>query len=74
MPYIKGCQYIFLLIHVFLSIIINIMSTDKPKILLTIDKDLLEKIEDFRFGNRINTRSEAIRRLIKEALKKYEEK
>jgi len=50
------------------------MPTDKPKILLTIDKDLLEQIEDFRFGNRINTRSEAIRRLIKEALKKYEKK
>jgi len=50
------------------------MPTDKPKILLTIDKDLLEQIEDFRFGNRVNTRSEAIRRLIKEALQKYEKK
>jgi len=50
------------------------MPTDKPKILLTIDKDLLEQIEDFRFENRVNTRSEAIRRLIKEALKKYEKK
>ena len=50
------------------------MPTEKPKILLTIDKDLLEKVEDFRFGNRINTRSEALRRLIKEGLKKYEKK
>ena len=48
------------------------MPTDKPKILLTIDEDLLEKVEDFRFENRINTRSEALRRLIKEALQKYE--
>ena len=48
------------------------MPTDKPKILLTIDKDLLEKVEDFRYSNRIPTRSEAIRRLIEEALKKYE--
>ena len=50
------------------------MPTDKPKILLTIDKDLLEKVEDFRFENRINTRSEAFRRLIREALQKYEKK
>jgi metal-responsive CopG/Arc/MetJ family transcriptional regulator len=38
------------------------------------DDDLLERIDDFRFDNRINSRSEAIRRLINEALKKYEKK
>ena len=48
------------------------MPTDNPKVLITLDKDLLEKIEDFRYGNRIPTRSGAVRRLIKEALKKYE--
>jgi len=48
------------------------MATDKPRILLTVDNDLLEQIDDFRFNNRINTRSEAIRRLLQEALKKYE--
>ena len=48
------------------------MPSNKPRILITFDKDLLEKIEDFRFGNRIATRSEAIRRLLEEALKKYE--
>jgi hypothetical protein len=46
----------------------------KPRILLTVDKDLLERIDDFRFENRINSRSEAIRRLIKESLKKYGKK
>ena len=39
-----------------------------------IDKDLLKRLEDFRFDNRINTMSEAIRRLLEEALKKYEKK
>ena len=48
------------------------MATDKPRILLTVDAELLERIDDFRFGNRINTRSEAIRRLLDEALKKHE--
>jgi len=46
------------------------MPTDKPKILLLIDENLLKRVDDFRFENRINTRSEAIRRLIEEGLKK----
>ena len=50
------------------------MATDKPRILITIDKDLLEKVEDFRFENRISSRSKAIRLLIEEGLKKYEKK
>lgn len=39
---------------------------------MVLDNDLLEKIEDFRFDNRITSRSKAIRLLIEEALKKYE--
>jgi hypothetical protein len=35
---------------------------------------LCRLLEDFRFDNRINTMSEAIRRLLEEALKKYEDK
>jgi metal-responsive CopG/Arc/MetJ family transcriptional regulator len=50
------------------------MPTGKPRILITMDESLLERIDDFRFDNRISTRSEAIRRLIDEALKKYEKK
>ncbi len=50
------------------------MPTDKPILNFAIDKELLERLDDFRFGNRINTRSEAIRRLLEEALKKYEKK
>jgi metal-responsive CopG/Arc/MetJ family transcriptional regulator len=50
------------------------MPTEKPKIIFVADNDLLERLDDFRFDNRINSRSEAIRRLINEALKKYEKK
>jgi len=50
------------------------MPTDKPKIIFVADNELLERLDDFRFENRINTRSEAIRRLLDEALKKYETK
>jgi metal-responsive CopG/Arc/MetJ family transcriptional regulator len=34
-------------------------------------EDLLKRIDDYRFENRINSRSEAIRRLIEEGLKKH---
>jgi metal-responsive CopG/Arc/MetJ family transcriptional regulator len=50
------------------------MPTKKPKIIFVADDELLERLDDFRFDNRINTRSEAIRRLLNEALKKYEKK
>jgi metal-responsive CopG/Arc/MetJ family transcriptional regulator len=46
------------------------MSTDKPKIIFAMEEDLLKRIDDYRFENRINSRSEAIRRLIEEGLKK----
>jgi metal-responsive CopG/Arc/MetJ family transcriptional regulator len=35
---------------------------------------MLEKIEDFRFSNRIPSRAEAIRKLIDEGLKHIKEK
>lgn len=46
------------------------MATDKPKILLILEDDLLRRIEDYRFENRVNSRAEAIRRLIEEGLKR----
>jgi len=49
--------------------IFRVMPTNKPKIIFVADKDLLERLDDFRFENRINTRSEAIRRLLDNALK-----
>ena len=50
------------------------MPSKKPKLLFVVDKELIKKIDDFRFENRINSRSEAIRRLINEGLKNYEKK
>ena len=48
------------------------MPTQKNILNFVVDKDLMERLDDFRFGNRIKTMSEAIRRLLDEALKKYE--
>ena len=50
------------------------MPTEKPKIIFVAEQKLLERLDGFRFENRINSRSEAIRRLIDEGLKKYEKK
>lgn len=50
------------------------MPTKKDILNFAVDKNLLERLDDFRFENRINSRSEAIRRLLKEALKKYQKK
>jgi len=48
------------------------MPTEKPIMNFVVDNDLLKRIDDYRFNNRINTRSEAIRRLIEEGLKASE--
>ncbi|MCX5824994.1 MAG: ribbon-helix-helix domain-containing protein [Deltaproteobacteria bacterium] len=45
------------------------MPTEKPILNFAIDDDLLKRIDDFRYDNRISSRSEAIRRLIEEGLK-----
>lgn len=47
------------------------MATDKPRFSITVDKELLEQIEDYRFGNRIGKRSDAIVNLIKYGLTFY---
>ena len=48
------------------------MPTEKPKILIVLEDELIKRIDDFRYENRIPNRSEAIRRLLDEALKKYQ--
>ena len=50
------------------------MASKNPKKLITLNNKLIEKLDDFRYENRIPSRSEAIRRLLDEALKKYEKK
>jgi len=50
------------------------MPTKKPIVTFVAEDDLVKRIRDFRFEERIETMSEAIRRLLKEALRKYEKK
>lgn len=40
----------------------------KPIINITIDEDLLKKIEDYQFENRIKNRSQAINELIRKGM------
>jgi Arc/MetJ-type ribon-helix-helix transcriptional regulator len=46
----------------------------KPIINITIDDELLKKVEDYQFENRIKNRSEAIRQLLLKAMDDLEEK
>jgi metal-responsive CopG/Arc/MetJ family transcriptional regulator len=46
------------------------MPKDRTKKLITFDNDLIEQIDDYRFNNRLESRSEAVRQLIKAGLKK----
>lgn len=50
------------------------MPTEKPKIIFVADNELIERLDDYRYENRIPSRSEAIRRLLDEALKKNDKK
>ena len=50
------------------------MDSKNSKILITLSNELIEKVDDYRFENRITSRSESIRRLLNEALIKYEKK
>ena len=49
------------------------MPTKKPRYCITVDDEMLKEIDDFRFTNRYNSRSQATLELIRlglEALKK----
>lgn len=49
------------------------MATNKPRYSITLDEDMFQEVEDFRFKNRYQTRSEATKELIRlglNALKK----
>ena len=45
------------------------MPSDKPKILFVVDDELLARIDDYRYANRIPSRAETIRRLVEKGLK-----
>ena len=48
------------------------MPTESPKIIFVASEGLIKRLDDYRFENRVNSRSEAIRLLLEEGLKKYE--
>ncbi len=50
------------------------MPTEKPILTFAVDEDLMERINDFRFDNRIETRSEAIRMLVEKGLEDYKKR
>jgi len=50
------------------------MAAKNPKILITLNDKIIESVDDYRYENRLPSRSEAIRRLLEKALKEYEDK
>lgn len=48
------------------------MATDRPRYTVSVDEKLFQQIEDFRFENRYQTRSEATVELIRLGLKQLE--
>ena len=48
------------------------MATDRPRYTVSVDAELFQKIEDFRFKNRFQTRSEATVELIRLGLEQLE--
>lgn len=51
------------------NILRKTMPSNKPKMLFVLEQELIDRIDDYRFDNRINSRAEAIRRLIEAGLK-----
>ena len=52
------------------------MATDKPRYTVSVDNEMFQEIENFRFENRYQTRSEAMVELIRrglESLKKEQQ-
>ena len=50
------------------------MPTKKDILTFAVDKEMLKQLDDFREEHHIWTRSEAITRLLHEALKRYQKK
>ncbi len=49
------------------------MPTEKPRIMITLDDELFQKIEDIRYKNRIPSRSQATLQLLELGIKAMEE-
>lgn len=50
------------------------MPTEKPRFCITVDDDLMQEIDDFRFRNRYSSRSKATIELIRLGLAALKEK
>ena len=50
------------------------MTTDKPRYTITVDEELLKRIDDFRFENRYPTRTQATVELIRLGVEAYARK
>lgn len=50
------------------------MTTDKPRYTITLDEELLQKIDDFRFENRYPNRTQATLELIRLGMEAYAKK
>lgn len=49
------------------------MPTEKPRYCITVDEEMLKEIDDFRFNNRYNSRSQATLELIRLGLQVLKE-
>lgn len=47
--------------------------TNKPRVTVTLDADLLAQIDDYRYNRRISTQSKAIQRLVKMGFQSMED-
>ena len=50
------------------------MTTDKPRYTITLDEELLKRIDDFRFENRFPNRTQATLELIRLGMEAYAKK
>lgn len=49
------------------------MPTEKPRIIITLDNELFQKIEDIRYSHRIPSRSQATLQLLELGIKAMEQ-
>ncbi len=50
------------------------MSTDKPRFTITVDPDLMQEIEDYRYNHRIKNQTQAVVSLMQRGLQEIIEK
>lgn len=73
-------NFLFLVLYIYGSLLYNtfgviILATDRMRYTVSVDRDMFQEIEDFRFSRRFQTRAEATVELIRlglEQLKKEE--